>query len=90
MQAGHFVAGRTNSILFDERGIRVQCRSCNVFRYGEALKFLIQLEKEMGINEARKLRDALIVLKNRPKRMFLSDYEELIEEYKHKIKKLKT
>lgn len=29
MQAGHFIPGRHNSILFDERGCHSQCYACN-------------------------------------------------------------
>ena len=29
-QAGHFVPGRGNAILFDERGVNSQCYNCNV------------------------------------------------------------
>lgn len=29
MQAGHFIPGRHNSILFDERGVHSQCYACN-------------------------------------------------------------
>lgn len=34
IQAGHFVSGRSNGVLFDERGIHPQCVSCNMFRNG--------------------------------------------------------
>ena len=27
--AGHFLSGRNNSILFDERGVNFQCKQCN-------------------------------------------------------------
>lgn len=30
MQAGHFIPGRHNSILFDERGVFPQCYRCNI------------------------------------------------------------
>lgn len=33
--AGHFLGGRTNGILFDDRGIHFQCKPCNGFRGGE-------------------------------------------------------
>lgn len=29
LQAGHFIPGRRNAILFDERGCHVQCYACN-------------------------------------------------------------
>ncbi len=35
LQAGHFTAGRSNSILFDGRQVRPQCYICNVCNHGE-------------------------------------------------------
>ena len=37
--AGHFVPGRRNSILFDETCVHLQCQRCNRFLHGEVLKY---------------------------------------------------
>lgn len=43
-QAGHFVSGRTNNILFDEQIVHAQCSHCNqylsgnVWEYGKFLR----------------------------------------------------
>jgi hypothetical protein len=37
MQAGHFIRGRLNANLFDERGCQVQCYSCNIHRQGNVV-----------------------------------------------------
>ncbi len=34
MDAGHYISGRSNSILFVDEGIHIQCRHCNRFREG--------------------------------------------------------
>jgi 5-methylcytosine-specific restriction endonuclease McrA len=34
MQAGHFIPGRRNSNLFDDRGCHAQCYSCNMHKNG--------------------------------------------------------
>jgi len=39
LDAGHFIQGRMNSILFDETCVHAQCRRCNRFRGGEPLKY---------------------------------------------------
>lgn len=80
LQAGHFVPSRRISILFDLRGLRVQCIGCNVFQYGRPLEFMQEMEKEIGIDEARELRDELMRLRNAPKKMSESDYQDLILE----------
>ena len=45
VQAGHFVPGRGNSILFDERGVHAQCYNCNVNLKGnwpEYMRYMIE------------------------------------------------
>ena len=39
LQAGHFIPGRHNSILFDLRGCHAQCYHCNVGLKGNPIKF---------------------------------------------------
>lgn len=39
MQAGHFIRGRLNGNLFDERGVWPQCYSCNVGRQGNVVEY---------------------------------------------------
>lgn len=39
MQAGHFLRGRLNSNLFDERGTNEQCYACNVGRDGNVVEY---------------------------------------------------
>jgi len=48
MHAGHFVAGRTNAVLFDDIAIRGQCYRCNIHKGGEPLIFRKNLIKEHG------------------------------------------
>lgn len=39
MQAGHFLRGRLNANLFDERGTNEQCYACNVGRDGNVVEY---------------------------------------------------
>lgn len=41
MHTGHFVSGRSASIVFDERNVAPQCSHCNVYRHGAAAEFAI-------------------------------------------------
>ena len=45
--AGHFISGRHNSILFDERGCHFQCKSCNR-NQGEQYKYGLFMLKTYG------------------------------------------
>jgi len=85
-QAGHFIDGRTNAILFDERGIYAQCTACNIFGRGKPLDYMRALEGMLGQNEALNLRDDLMGRKKKALQFKSYELEELIEEYKIKIK----
>lgn len=85
LHAGHFIDGRNNSVLFDERLVWPQCVTCNVFRHGnkiEYFKFMRTKYSEKKIFEFENLKHAV-------KKMREADYKELQEKYKLKIMALK-
>ena len=49
LQAGHFIDGRTNSILFDQDGVHCQCHGCNMFKNGAKLEYREWMVKNLGI-----------------------------------------
>ena len=58
MQAGHFIPGRMNSILFDERGVHAQCYLCNGPLKGNPRRYNDFMKKKYGqavINELDRL-----------------------------------
>lgn len=48
LQCGHFVPGRHNSILFDERNAHAQCVGCNVFKKGNLIKYYPAMLEKYG------------------------------------------
>ena len=48
LQAGHFIPGRMNSILFDERGVHPQCYNCNINLKGNPRKYDAFMERTYG------------------------------------------
>lgn len=53
-QAGHFIDGRGNAVLFSERGVHGQCYHCNVGLKGNKLEYWLFMERTYGrevINE---------------------------------------
>ena len=84
MQAGHFVPGRMNSILFDERGVHPQCYLCNGPLKGNPRKYDAFMKHKYG----QEVIDELDKLSLQPRQF---TYEELIDlwnDYKEKIKNL--
>jgi hypothetical protein len=60
IQAGHWIDGRFNSILFDERGIHPQCSMCNVVHNGRKEEYFIFMEAKYGrgvMDELRRQRN---------------------------------
>lgn len=48
LQAGHFIGGRTNSILLDEDLVHAQCYGCNVGRGGAYVEYFVWMEEQYG------------------------------------------
>lgn len=84
VQAGHFIPGRGNSILFDERGVHAQCYNCNVNLKGNWPEYM----KWMLVDYGRKVVDELLHLKNQVKKYTSTELEELWDLYKRKFKEL--
>ena len=83
-QAGHFIAGRTNALLFDEDIVHGQCYACNVCNHGEQLEYYYYMKRhytEEQILEMRKLRYETV--KYTPE-----DLIEIAEKYKVKYDEL--
>ena len=76
-QAGHFCDGRGNSILFDLRGIHLQCFKCNIWLSGNKLRYWVYMEKNFG----RSTIDELIILSKMPRKFTISELEQMAIDY---------
>jgi len=82
MQAGHFLAGRGNAILFDPRGVHPQCYSCNVCKHGnieEYYPFMLENYGQEVIDDLKRLKNG-----ESPKRT-VEHYEALRFKYEKLI-----
>ena len=57
LQAGHFIDGRSNTVLFAEELIRLQCYGCNVGKKGNKVEYTLRMQKELGVKEVQELLD---------------------------------
>jgi len=78
--AGHFMAGRRNAILFDDRGIHLQCKNCNrnqgeQYLYGKYMENRYGKEVTLEIEENR----------HKTKTITKKDYYKIISDYKSKL-----
>lgn len=86
LQAGHFVPGRNNSIIFDERNCHAQCVGCNYF--GKNSRSSGNYFEFMKKNYGLEVIDELNIQSNREVIYKKYDYQEIEEKYKQKIEGL--
>ena len=55
LQAGHFIPGRQDSVLFEPTCVHAQCYRCNVQRQGEWVKYFRFMEEKYGQAEIFRL-----------------------------------
>jgi hypothetical protein len=84
LQAGHFIPGRHNSILFNEKNCHAQCYGCNVMKKGSTVQYWVFMEKEYG----RKIINQLIEEDKKTSQGKVYIFKELEKEYKEKLVKL--
>lgn len=58
LQAGHFMSGRRNAVLFQEQGVHIQCRYCNMVLNGDHKKYRKILIKKYDLATVKKLEAA--------------------------------
>lgn len=83
MQAGHFIDGRTNAILFDERGVHPQCMGCNIFLHGNKVEYFIFMKEAYGHDVI----DDLRMKRKQTLKVYPDTYERMIEHYKEEVEK---
>lgn len=66
MHAGHFLSGRHNSILFEEKNCHKQCVYCNEYLKGNRVVYeakMLELYGQVTINRLEKLSRQVVKLK---------------------------
>ena len=64
MQCGHFQGRKHYSTRWDTMNCQVQCKSCNVFKYGEQFIFGQRLDAKYGEGTADKLQQKALMTAN--------------------------
>ena len=83
-QAGHFIDGRNNAVLFSEKGVHGQCYHCNVGLKGNKLEYFIFMEKTYG----REVIDQLMEESKQTIQYKPFHFLEIAEKYKALTEKL--
>ena len=82
--AGHFISGRGNAILFDETCVHLQCKRCNLFLNGNQLPYRRAIVSMYGEGY-----DEYLERKSKETKQFERwELEALRDSYRQKIKDL--
>ena len=84
VQAGHFVIGRGNAILFDEKGTNAQCYNCNILHKGRWPEYMDFMLKEYDM----KVVTDLLRLNKTVRKYTPVELEELKDKYREMYKDL--
>lgn len=85
--AGHFVPGRGNEVLYDDTHIFPQCAGCNCKGGGEQYKFGVFLQKKYGYSQYDL--DEILSMRHRIRKFTLDELRIINKRYKEEIKFLK-
>ena len=84
MQAGHWLPGRHNNVLFDERNVHPQCYHCNVGLKGNPIIYYHYMERTYGTPEMTNLE----LLDIQAKQFKPYELEAIYDIYKRKVNEL--
>jgi len=82
MDGGHFVSRGHNATLLVEENIHPQCKQCNGFKKGNIDSYSLFMIDTYGLDAMRELIDS----KHQPRKFTALELEDLIAEYKARIK----
>lgn len=78
--AGHFVSGRSDAVLFEEHNCHLQCAVCNRFKQGMWVEYEEALIKKYGEEEVARLKK----LKHTVRSYTEQEFRDLAKIYKAK------
>lgn len=89
MQAGHFIDGHNNTVMFDLRLIHPQCRRCNLKTAwglsGNKVAYTVYM---MDIGYTKEDIETFERMKMQSKKFDLAELEQMLEEITHKLESL--
>lgn len=80
-QAGHFIDGRNNSILFEPTCVHLQCSSCNIWKHGNKIEYYDFMRRNYGQDHIERLK----VQAKQVKTFTVSELKKLTKKLKKEI-----
>lgn len=85
MDCGHFISRNKKATKYNEQNVNLQCRKCNRFLSGRQFEHGLNIDRKYGKGTAEKI----LALSQQRCKLSSIWYEEMIKEYKEKIRRLK-
>jgi hypothetical protein len=85
-QAGHFIPGRKNVVLFDEEQVNFQCYNCNYRLNGNWPSYYEVMVKRHGLERV----EEMLENRNTVLKYTVPQLEELLEHYTSEVNRLKS
>lgn len=83
MQAGHFLPGRSDAVLFDDRGVNAQCYRCNILLQGAWPAYYRKMQEMYGQDW---IEESIDVWQRKEKHYSDSELDSLLRFYQMKAK----
>lgn len=84
LQAGHFLDGRHNAVLFNPLIVWPQCLRCNIFLKGNKVKYTLFMQNKFGQNKV----EELLSESHRIVKLGKSDLKDIINRYTDDLNKM--
>lgn len=84
--AGHFVAGRQNAVLFEESAVHIQCKDCNQGKGGNPEIYRSRMIIKYGEKEVERLEN----MRHTVVKMSAMDYNDILINYKAKLREIES
>ena len=92
LQAGHYLSGRKDSILFSEKGVNAQCGTCNIWgrikTHGDGKGMPIHYRKALLKMYGEGIEEELMAEFHQSKKYGIKELLELQETHRQQIKEL--
>ncbi len=85
LQAGHYIGGRRDNILFIDDIIHIQCIGCNYYKQGNYLEYKKYMINRYGEEKVERLENMKWIKKS----LSLLELKALEQDYKNKLRELR-
>lgn len=90
IQAGHFIYGRKEFLLFDEEQVHPQCYACNVRNHGAWIEYERYMRKRYGVKAVENMKKKYWKYKNKDRKYTYDELQQLYVYYNEKLHGMKN